>query len=296
MADLNSFWHLFIMVTTVVGLVGCFWLLQANASGVSKDQAEQQTHIWDENLTEYNNPLPRWWYNMFMITLIFGAIYLALYPGLGTFKGYLGWSSVGQYEKEMAAADEQFGPLYAKYAAVDIEALSQDEEALRTGRRLFSTYCTTCHGSDGRGADQFPNLRDEEWLYGGTPDMIKTSIMDGRQGAMPGWSASMQPETLDAVVAFVQSLSTGEGDAEKIAAGQQSYNMFCVGCHAADGTGNIALGAPDLTNDIWLYGGSTRQLLETVQNGRSGKMPAHRDFLGEDKVHLLTAYVYSLGK
>lgn len=293
---MSNFWHWFVIIPTVLGLIGCYWLLQANASGVAADQEAADDHVWDEDLREYNNPLPKWWYNLFVITIVFGAIYLVLYPGLGNFKGLLKWSQIGQYNEEVASAEADYGPLYQKYSSTKLTELARDPEALKTGKRLFSTYCTTCHGSDARGAKGFPNLRDGEWLYGGEPETIKATLTNGRAGVMPAWGAAMDNDTLKAVVEYVQSLHTNEGDAEMLVLGKEKYGMFCIACHGLEGTGNKALGAPDLTNNIWLYGGSDRVLLETLQNGRSGKMPAHGNFLGADKVHLLAAYVYSLSQ
>lgn len=293
---MSTFWHWFVVIPTILGLIGCFWLLQSNATGVAKDQAAAEEHVWDEDLSEYNNPLPKWWFNLFMITIVFGAGYLVLYPGLGNFKGLLNWSQIGQYTEEVADADADYGPLYKKYASIDIATLVKDPNAIKTGKRLFSTYCTTCHGSDARGAKGFPSLVDDEWLYGGEPDNIKKTLTDGRAGAMPAWGAAMDTDTLKAVVEYVQSLHTNQGDPKLLALGKEKYGLFCVACHGADGKGNPALGAPNLANDIWLYGGSDRLLLETLQNGRNGQMPAHGNFLGADKVHLLTAYVYSLSQ
>ncbi|MBX2885272.1 MAG: cytochrome-c oxidase, cbb3-type subunit III [Granulosicoccus sp.] len=292
---MSSFWHWYIVIPTVLGLVGCFWLLRSNQKGVESDQQAAEKHVWDEDLTEYNNPLPRWWLNLFLITLAFGAVYLVLYPGLGNFKGFLGWTGLKQYEAEVLSAETTYGPLYKQYAETSITELAKNPAAIRTGQRLFSNYCATCHGSDARGATGFPDLRDTEWLYGGTPEAIKTTLTNGRSGVMPPWSAAMDDTTLNAVVEYVQSLSTGEGNAELLALGKEKFNTFCIACHGPQGKGNVVLGAPDLTNNIWLYGGSDRVLLQTLKNGRIGKMPAHGEFLGSDKVHVLSAYVYSLG-
>ncbi len=292
--SMSSFWHWFIVIPTIAGLVGCYWLLHANMKGVASDLEQAEDHVWDEDLRELNNPLPRWWLGLFVITIVFGAIYLVLYPGLGNFAGILGWTEIGQYEDEVADAEAAYGPLFQKYAATDVPELIKDPAAIRTGKRLFATYCSTCHGSDARGAKGFPNLRDDEWLYGADPDTIKTTITSGRSGIMPAWVASMDSVTLKAVTEYVQSLHTGEGEADVLALGKEKFGTYCVACHGLDGKGNQALGAPDLTNDIWLYGGSDRLILETLKNGRTGNMPPHGNFLGSDKVHLLTAYVYSL--
>ena len=296
MADFTSdFWHWFIIVLTVGGLLAMFPLILLNRGDKPSGDPETTGHTWDDDLKEYNNPLPGWWLNMFYITLVFGFAYLLLYPGLGRFPGFLGWTSAGQYQAEREAAEQEFGPLFKKYAAEDIQQLAKNEEAMRTGERLYANYCAVCHGSDARGAPGFPNLRDGEWLYGGQPEQIKTSILDGRVGAMPGWEAALGGEKgVFEVTEYVLSLSGRTHNAQAAAEGQTKFQQLCVGCHGAEGKGNQALGAPDLTNRTWTYGGSQKTVMESIAKGRQGRMPPHRDFLGEDKVHLLAAYVYSL--
>lgn len=293
MADfVSEFWNWFIIIPTVLGLVGCVWLARANSKKPSKIEATD--HVWDEDLREYNNPLPRWWLNLFYITLVFSAVYLVLYPGLGTYQGLLGWSETSQYQAEVADAEARFGPLYERYAGTDIEKLIVDAEAMRTGANLFSTYCTTCHGSDARGATGFPNLRDQDWLYGGEPAVIKTTILKGRTGVMPPWGAALGEEGVHQVVEYVRSLSGKGEDLAAVAAGKARFQAMCASCHGAEGKGNPQIGAPNLTDDYWLYGGSTRAIRQTIAEGRQGRMPPHEEFLGEAKVHLLAAYIYSL--
>ncbi|MGD8546420.1 MAG: cytochrome-c oxidase, cbb3-type subunit III, partial [Thiohalophilus sp.] len=250
-------------------------------------------HTWDGNLQEYNNPLPSWWLWLFYITIVFGLGYLVLYPGLGNFKGVVGWSSTGQYENEMQLAEQQYGPIFASYAKTDIPELATSGEAMEAGRRLFLTYCATCHGSDAGGARGFPSLKDDDWLWGGQPQMIKTSILNGRNGIMPAHQ-HLGNEAIDNVTAYVVSLNGREADADKVAAGKKVFAQNCAVCHGQDAKGNPIMGAPNLTDNIWLYGGSPGVIRQTILEGRQGKMPAHKDFLGEDKVHLLAAYVYSL--
>jgi cytochrome c oxidase cbb3-type subunit 3 len=231
---------------------------------------------------------------MFYITLVFGLGYLALYPGLGTFAGVLGWSSKGQYEGEVKVADERYNPLYEQYLKEDLVVLAQNKEALKTGERLFVNYCTVCHGSDARGAAGFPNLRDHDWLWGGDPTAIKTSIMQGRSGMMPPWGPALGPDGVKNVADYVLSLSGREADATAVAAGKEKFQQLCVACHGPEGKGNPMLGAPNLTDDTWLYGGSKPAVMQSIEKGRNGRMPAHAEFLGEAKAHLLAAYVYSL--
>jgi cytochrome c oxidase cbb3-type subunit 3 len=298
MADFtSSFWNWYIIIPTLGGILGCFLLVRWLSGGSVKsgEKAESMGHVWDENLEELNNPLPSWWLKLFYITMVFGLGYLALYPGLGSFPGLLGWTSVGQYNGEMAVADSKYGPLFNKYREMPLLAVAADPTAHKMGERLFVTYCAVCHGSDARGARGFPNLRDHDWLYGGAPNQIEQSILNGRGGVMPAWKDALGGEAGVAdVVQYVLSLSGRNVDQAAAARGKVKFQTFCVACHGPEGKGNQALGAPNLTDNIWLYGGSEKAVTETVSNGRHGQMPAHKEFLGEDKVHLLAAYVYSL--
>jgi len=297
MADFtSSFWNWYIIIPTVGGIIACFLLIRWLSTDIKPgEEAKTMGHVWDENLEELNNPLPRWWLGMFYITLIFGSVYLVLYPGLGSFEGLLGWTSKSQYQREIDLADAKFGPLFEKYQSMDIVAVADDANARKMGERLFVNYCATCHGSDARGARGFPNLRDNDWLYGGTPDAIKQTIMNGRSGVMPAWEAALGGEAGVAdMTEYVFSLSGRNVDQAAADRGAEKFQTLCVACHGADGTGNQALGAPNLTDNIWLYGGSATRVQETIAKGRNGQMPGHQEFLGEAKVHLLAAYVYSL--
>jgi cytochrome c oxidase cbb3-type subunit 3 len=297
MADFTSpFWSWFIAVVTLVGIVSMFvlnrWMAEPRRRAGEKPKP--MGHVWDEDLQELNNPLPKWWLNLFYITLVFGLGYLVLYPGLGSFAGALGWSQLDQYHREMQAADKQFGPLYEKYSRANLTALATDREALKTGERLFITYCTGCHGSDARGGPGYPNLRDSDWLWGGEPEAVKASILNGRTGVMPAWGAALGPEGVSNVAEYVLSLSGKRVNESAAVAGKEKFQQLCVACHGPEGKGNPALGAPNLTDNVWLYGGSQKTVMESIEKGRSGRMPAHAEFLGEAKAHLLAAYVYSL--
>lgn len=292
----SDFWSIYITVIVIVGIVGLTYLLfsQSKTTVQKGEEVKTMGHVWDDDLEEYNNPLPRWWMLMFYITLIFGAVYLVLYPGLGTWKGIRGWTSVGQYKEEKAQAEAKYQPLYDKFMKMDVKTVAADPEAQAMGKRLFQTYCVQCHGSDARGAKGFPNLTDNDWLYGGTPEIIKTTLDNGRHGQMPAFGAAFGEEKVKDVANYAMSLSGKKHDAERASRGKETFTAVCAACHGADGKGNQALGAPNLTDNVWLYGGTEKTIIETVTNGRNNQMPAWKDFLGDGKVHLLTSYVWGL--
>ncbi len=300
MADfINGFWSIYVTVLTILSIAGCALLLWSQSKvkiPVPKDGKRVETtgHSWDEGLEELNNPMPRWWMWKFYITIVFGIAYLALYPGLGTFAGKLGWTSTGEYQKELAAADAEVGPMFEKFKATDLKAVAADPKAQAMGERLFLTYCAQCHGSDARGNKGYPNLTDGDWLYGGEPDVVKTTIMKGRHGQMPPMGAAVGGEKeIENVAHYVLSLSNSTHDPIKAAFGKEKFGA-CAACHGADGKGTQAVGAPNLTDKTWLYGGSVATISETIRNGRNNQMPAFEEFLGEGKVHLLAAYVWGL--
>lgn len=293
---MSDFWSGYIAIITIANILACLWLIKW-ASKKRNDEAAQGDvtgHKWDDDLEEYNNPLPRWWLWLFYLTILFGFIYLALYPGLGNFKGKLGWSQTGQYEDEIKYANKTYDPIFAQYAKQDIATLAKDLNATKIGQRLFLNHCATCHASDAGGARGFPNLTDNDWIWGGDANSIKTTILDGRVGAMPPWEAVIGKQGVKDVTQYVISLSGRQHDAAMAAAGKTQYQTMCVACHGANGKGNTAIGAPNLTDNVWLYGASTGSIEQSIAKGRTGVMPANRDFLGEDKAHLLTAYIYSL--
>lgn len=297
---MSTFWSIWIIVFTAITIVGCTWLLFANRKvEVSDDTKEGESpktgHVYD-GIEEYDNPLPGWWFKMFVGTVVFGVIYLVLYPGLGNFGGVLGWTQVGQWEEEVAEAEAKYAPLYEQYSETPVEELIANPEAMKMSRRLFNNNCAVCHGSDGRGSYGFPNLADSDWLYGGSAEDIKTTLVNGRQGAMPALGGALGEEGVDKVAEYVFKISGREHDADKAEAGGQLFATYCVACHGTDGTGNKMLGAPNLTDGIWLYGGSPTLVRHTIRNGRNGNMPAQADKLKAEKIHLLTAYVYSLSK
>jgi cytochrome c oxidase cbb3-type subunit 3 len=295
---LNSFWNWFVIIITVGSILACWWLLHwtKGVSDRSPDDDGSTGHIWDEDIRELNTPLPRWWLHLFNITIVFALVYLVIFPGLGNFAGNSGWSQIGQYDAEVARATEAQESVFGRFREMDPDALMADSEAMEIGGRLFGNNCAMCHGSDGRGAKSFPNLTDSNWLWGGSYDQVLTSITKGRIGAMPPMGAALGEDGTREVVAYVQQLSGQKADPDMAAAGQARFQTVCMACHGMDGTGNQALGAPNLTDDIWLYGGSPADIEATINNGRNGNMPAHENLLHEDRLRLLAAYVMGLSE
>jgi cytochrome c oxidase cbb3-type subunit 3 len=302
MSDFTSaFWDYFVAIITVVSVVGCGVFLWSQSKrrvkvGTGPDP-DTTGHVWDGDLQEFHNPLPRWWMWLFYITVIFSVVYLILYPGLGTqFKGVLNWTSAGQHSAEVKAAESKYGPLFASYLKMDLAAVAADERGRQMGARIFLNNCAQCHGSDGRGSRGFANLTDNEWQWGGSADAIKTSIAAGRTAAMPPMAAALGGvEDVTDVAHYVLSLSDSAHDSVRAARGKDKF-AACAACHGPEGKGNPALGAPDLTNKIWLYGGSVATITETITRGRGGVMPAWKGALSEAEIHLAAAYVHWLAR
>lgn len=314
---MSSFWSAWIIVLTLAFLVGIIWLLRWNMTNYTGiKEGELMDHEFD-GIVEINNPMPRWWTILFWITIVWGFLYLALYPGLGNFAGLLGWSSSNQdvrsleeskqateaareagliveYDRQIDQAEEKFGPVFAALSERSIEELSQDPEAVKIGQRLFIQNCAQCHGSNAMGGKGFPNLTDDDWLYGGSPAAIKHSLIAGRNGMMPA-QTQFNEQQITELATYVMSLSGRKVDPELAKAGKANF-AACGACHGQDGKGNQALGAPNLTDNIWLYGGSQDAIEETLRNGRNGVMPAWEDILGEDKIHVISSYVYGLSQ
>ena len=306
MSDFSSdFWAVYISLISLVSIIACAVLLYSYTTrGAANDgQSDTTGHLWDEDLSEWNNPLPRWWMWLFYVTIVFSLVYLVLYPGLGSYAGVLGWSSQNQYDDEQKQAAAQYGPIFDKYLKQDIKLVAAEPAARAIGERLFLTYCAQCHGSDAGGGMGFPNLRDNDWLYGGDPATIKASITDGRNGVMPPLGSAVGGEDgVKDVAHYVLSLSGRTHDELRAAGGKAKFSTICAACHGPAGKGNQALGAPNLADAVWLYGGSERAIMESITKGRGvavaaggvSAMPAHKNVLDEAKIHLLSAYVYGL--
>jgi len=302
---MSTFWSFWIIGLTLTNLALVLWVLLANRKVAVRDDADPENrttgHVYD-GIEEYDNPLPKWWFQMFILSIVFTAFYLILYPGLGNWKGYFPfyeegyWTSVRQLEHQQKKALVQHEKSYGVYSTMSVEELSEDPRAMKMASRIFANNCAVCHGADGYGSLGFPNLTDNDWLYGGAPANIKQTLVNGRQAAMPGWSAILGEKGINTVTQYVLSLSGAEHTESLVAEGKGIFDGNCAACHGGDGKGNYALGAPNLTDDIWLYEGTPAGIRQTLRNGRNGIMPAQQNRLREDKIHLLTAYVYQLSK
>lgn len=294
---ISDFWHYYIAALTIAGLLFAFWVAfsQTTRRLAPGEQAEVMEHTWDGDLQELNNPLPRWWLYLFYFLIAFSLVYLILYPGLGKFQGVWNWSSASQWQDEKKRVDAKFDEVFKPYLAQDVMTVAANPQAMQTGRRLFLTYCSQCHGSDGQGSKDFPNLTDGLWLWGGEPEQIKQSITNGFQAEMPALGDAVGGEQGAREVAhYVLSLGGRPHDAALAAAGKEKYAV-CAGCHGEDGKGMAAAGFPNLTDEASRFGNTEEAIVESILKGRKGGMPA-QTHLGEAKIHLLTAYVLSLSK
>ncbi|MDO8330447.1 MAG: cytochrome-c oxidase, cbb3-type subunit III [Fluviicoccus sp.] len=301
---MSAFWSLYIIVLSLAVIIGCAWLITWTRTIEldHKDSDGTTGHEYD-GIKEYDNPLPRWWLITFWLTIVFAVFYLAAYPGMGAWKGYLGWTSAGEHDKDKAAYDAKYLPKFQAYAKVEVPELAKDAGAMKIAGRLFADNCSVCHGADAHGSRGFPNLADSDWLYGGEPAQIVETLTNGRlsvQGGskMPAWGEILGAQGVEEVANYVLSLSgrkLSDADQKLAEAGAGKF-VQCAACHGAEGRGNTAMGAPNLTDTVWLFGGNKEAVVETIAKGRNGHMPAWKDQLGEEKIHLLAAYVYSLSQ
>ena len=298
---MTSGWSLYVILLVVLNIAGFAALLWWTARRRPGDPAPTDTsHVWDGDITEYNKPLPKWWINLFYLTIVFAIGYLAWFPGFGSFAGTSGWTSSKEHDAEKAVEDAKLEKTFAPYAGQPVDKIAQDPKAVALGKAIFGNNCATCHGSTGQGANGYPNLTDNIWHWGGSPDQILETVLNGRQGVMPEWGTVLTgmggPSAVDSVAAYVRTLGNPSGMQNNFLAakGQKLYDGVCVACHGIDGTGNVAMGAPNLTDDYWLYGNSTESLRQTIARGRHGVMPAWEPIIGDTRVRLAAAYVWSL--
>ncbi len=289
-------WSWFVAIATALSLLACLWLLLVASRHRVMAGDNSTGHVWDEDLREMNNPLPRWWMWLFIITIVYAVGYLVVYPGLGSLRGTAGWSSTGEMQADQQAAQAEMAPIYARFAALDAAALARDPQAMGIGERLFGNHCATCHGADAKGSKGFPNLTDNDWLWGGTHDVIKQTITQGRTGVMPPLAAAVGgAEDLRNLAHHVLSLSRSPHDSLAAQLGKAKF-MACAACHGMDGKGNQALGAPNLADGVWLHGWGEAAIVAMVTQGKSNVMPAHGTRLSPQQVHVLAAYVWSLSQ
>ena len=296
MSDFNgNFWSLYVAGMTLVGILGCLVLIWVTARKKIVSAADNSTgHVWDGDLREMNNPMPRWWVWLFVLTIVFSLLYLVAYPGLGSYPGELGWTTRDEYASEVEKANLELAPLYAQFTIRKPEELAGDGAAMAVGERLFMNNCAQCHGSDARGSKGFPNLTDSDWLYGGTPEKIKETITAGRHGVMPPMAAAVgTPDDVKNVANYVLSLSGSPNDSVRAQLGKSKFTA-CAACHGVDGKGNQALGAPNLADDTWLHGFGEQAIIAMVDNGKTNVMPEQSGKLTEAQIHVLTAYVWGL--
>jgi len=293
---MSNFWSWYIILLVVVMIVGCALLLittgRYNPNGLKDD--DEIDHGFD-GIIELNKPLPQWWIWLFWLTIVFSIGYLILYPGLGNYQGVYNWSSSKQWQEEVDAAKEQYGPIFTAFANQPVEQLAKNPHAMEIAQRLFANHCATCHGSDARGMKGFPNLVEGTWTYGGTPEEIKQTIMHGRKAMMPSQMSALQNEkSLEQVMQFLLHTNNRKADADKAKDGEKIFKKVCAMCHGADAKGSKLVGAPNLTDNTWTHGGTNLGIEMSIRNGRQGEMPAHKNILGDEKVHLMTAYIYSI--
>ncbi|WP_322996874.1 cytochrome-c oxidase, cbb3-type subunit III [Castellaniella sp.] len=291
---INSFWSYYISVIALGGIVWCVYLLFSQRQWLKSDVkvVEDTGHVWDEDLTELNNPVPRWWTVFYLLLCVFAFGYLVLYPGLGSFKGTLGFTAGKQVLEQQETLNAQVQPIYERFREMPIPEIAADLQARDIGQRLFLNNCAQCHGSDAKGGRGFPNLTDSDWLWGGEPEQILETIAKGRHGIMPPWGAVIKPEEAAAIAQYVRSLSGLAHDPLRVNAGKRGFDTYCVACHGVDAKGNTMLGAPNLTDDIWLYGSSEGTIIETINNGRDNQMPAQENHLTPEQIRLLAAWVW----
>jgi cytochrome c oxidase cbb3-type subunit 3 len=291
----HDFWSHFVTIVTVVSILACLMLLWITARGKTPASADNTTgHVWDEDLREMNNPMPRWWMGLFVLTIVFSLAYLLVFPGLGSYKGQFGWSADGEYASEVAKANLALDPIYAGYAAQPVEKLATDRGAMTIGERLFLNNCAQCHGSDARGGKGFPNLTDNDWLHGGSPAKIEETITLGRVGAMPPQAEAVgTSEDVKNLANYVLSLSGAPHDSVRAGLGKTKFEI-CAVCHGPDGTGNQEIGSANLTDKTWLHGFGQDAIIQMITNGKMNEMPAQKDRLTEAQIHVLAAYVWGL--
>ena len=290
MADMpTEFWSGWIVAITVTTFLALLWFVIDVYRG-GDEHHEQE--VWDETLREGAKPAPIWWFWFILALMTVSVIYVMLYPGLGSWRGTLGWSQGGHIAERFAAYDAEFGPERRRLFGQPLEALAADPAAMRSAWRIFNGNCSSCHGEDAAGqARQFPDLTDTAWQWGADEAQIIQSIVAGRQAAMPAWLAVAGPQGVGQLADYVIALSRGEADAAAVAEGGARFQQLCMACHGPDGSGNPLLGAAALNDAVWNYGGDRAAVIESITMGRNGVMPAFGARLDETQIRLLAAWL-----
>ncbi len=295
---ISGFWGYYVATVVLAGIAWCLWLIFSQRKWLKPTAGKVQDtgHVWDGDLREMNNPVPRWWTMMYVIMCLFGLGYLVLYPGLGVFQGSLGYTSALEVKQDQAAQDAAVRPIYARFAKMDIPTIAADAQAHVIGERLFMNNCAQCHGSDAKGSVSFPNLFEGDSIYGRQPEVLLATITNGRNGMMPPLGAVIDTAAAGDIAQYVRSLSGLAHDQSRIVRGKKEYMNTCAACHGPEGKGNKALGAPNLTDDVWIYGSSEAAIVQGILNGRNNRMPAQEQTLSPEQIRLLAAWVWGLSK
>ena len=307
---------IFIAAVTILHILGyiglVYWTTHIKAGGDAKE-GEVIDHTWDGDLKEMNNPMPGWWLSLFYLMIAFAIAYLFLYPGV--YKGSKGWTQLTQYQQESRRVDARSAEYFRHYAGKSVEDLAKDTDALAIGRRIFLQNCAVCHATDAGGTPgNYPNLTDKDWIWGGTPENIINTITNGHTGAMPAGGAliSVTPgqapnaedqQKLEDVSNYILALGGYEHDQALAEKGKELYGTSCVACHGPDGKGNPVIGGINLADQTWLYAEDSEDpaalktfIQNQIQHPRNNVMPAWKDILGEAKIKVVAAYVYSLSQ
>ena len=293
---MSTFWSVTVSVVVILNILACLWLLvwASKKQPGEVEEGEEKDHVWDEDLRELNNPLPRWWLHVFILSIVFGLGYLVAYPGLGNFPGVLGWTQEKQHDERLAEVEERRAAFYAEFEGKSLTELAADPAARSFGNELFSIECAGCHGVNATGAVGFPNLTDDAWLWGNDPQTVRTSIANGRQAVMPAFGAALDKDVVPALVEYVRNWENADLPDEGLEEAKQAFQRTCMACHGPEGKGNPMMGAPNLRNGEWLYGGDAASVRQSILSGRNGNMPAFGNKRSEMDIDLLAAYVLGL--
>lgn len=289
---MSNLWSWFVIVGTLGSLLVFLVFLFVNRKTSGE---ETSGHEWD-GIQEFDNPLPFWWVGLFIFSMVFAVGYLIWYPGLGKFEGTAGWTSEQQWQAQTIAHEQRFAPLYAKLATMTPAELAGDRLATQVGRRLFINHCSTCHGVTAQGSTGFPDLQDNEWIWGAGFDNIKFAITNGRTAVMPALGKALGEQGVSDITQYLLAQTGREHGKTAAARGRDQYAIMCAVCHGPDGTGDPALGAPNLTDNVWLYGGTAKAIAHSLSNGRNGTMPGFSEVLDQQKIHILAGYVNGLSQ